>query len=361
MSRIEPRWSPHRGSDVGRWPGHPRSGGAGYEQNHGVPGVVYILHNEGLKAGYWKIGCTRRSGGTRASQLNADANTGTPGAFRCVFEQRTTDCGRAEQLVFQRLHAHRRGKWGQEFFEVELDLARRTITSVCAEIDGAHLHPVPPLRPDPPAVHVPFAPTHPSPRNTDSRGAAWIVILLVLFIMWVSTTRTSNTPAVRSNAAAPTASVSESSPRKQQQPVLRASKATKPLAEGHRERRSSVDGAHGADAAAGPESFIEQDVLDRPLDAQEGQETAVMSGLTQDERQSAESACSNARRTQGPSAYNDCLAAKVRELEEVPPVDLTGFSKGDVQLIQSLCSTDKALKGPAAYRACLARRALSLP
>ena len=102
-----------------------------YEQNHGVPGVVYVLVNDGLREGFVKIGCSRRSGAIRAKELNDDANTGTPGMFRCVFECATSDCGRAEQEVFRILAAKRRGKWGQEFFEVSLAHAQAVVANVC--------------------------------------------------------------------------------------------------------------------------------------------------------------------------------------------------------------------------------------
>src|SRR5688572_20286223 len=93
-------------SKLGKWYYRPDSGDRGFDQNNGVAGVVYILSNDGFKEGYYKIGCSRRSGHARAFSLNADANTGTPGSFKCVFEQRTVDCGRAERLVFERLHKH---------------------------------------------------------------------------------------------------------------------------------------------------------------------------------------------------------------------------------------------------------------
>src|SRR6266536_3164513 len=99
-----------------------------YQQNHGVPGVVYVLDNPGLRDGFFKVGCSRRSGPTRAFDLNSDAGTGTPGTFRCIFEYGTRDCGRAEQLVFMELHAHRRGKPGQEYFQVELEYAKQVIS-----------------------------------------------------------------------------------------------------------------------------------------------------------------------------------------------------------------------------------------
>ena len=118
----------------------------GYDQNMGKAGVIYILENDGLRSGWVKIGCSSRSGAIRAAELNTDANTGTPGVFRCVFESRTLDCGRAERLVFKELSSHRRGKWGQEFFEVEIGHAKAVIRRVCAAVDDAAAPPPPPRR-----------------------------------------------------------------------------------------------------------------------------------------------------------------------------------------------------------------------
>jgi T5orf172 domain len=101
----------------------------------GKPGVIYVLKNDGLRDGWIKIGCSTRSGHARATDLNTDANTGTPGVFRCIYQLRTLDCGTAEQEVFARLSAYRRGKWGQEFFEVDLSLAKETINLVCSDVD----------------------------------------------------------------------------------------------------------------------------------------------------------------------------------------------------------------------------------
>ena len=107
-----------------------------YDQNIGRPGVVYILTNPGLREGYVKIGCSRYSGKKRAEDLNLKANTGTPGKFKCIYEKKTQDCGKAEQEVFKILAKHRRGKKYQEFFEVSIDLAKETIVEVCNKIDG---------------------------------------------------------------------------------------------------------------------------------------------------------------------------------------------------------------------------------
>lgn len=113
-----------------------RSSGNSFTQCVGKPGVVYILKNDGLKPGFFKIGCSTRSGEARSRDLNFDANTGTPGIFECVFQYRTQDCGTAEQRVFKVLHLHRKGKRGQEFFEIDFELAKKTILEMCVSVDA---------------------------------------------------------------------------------------------------------------------------------------------------------------------------------------------------------------------------------
>jgi len=42
---------------------------------HGTPGTIYILQNDGLRQGLYKIGATRRSGVSKAMELNRDRNS----------------------------------------------------------------------------------------------------------------------------------------------------------------------------------------------------------------------------------------------------------------------------------------------
>jgi hypothetical protein len=112
--------------------------GANYDQNDGVAGGVYILGNKALKFNYQKIGCTRYSGRKRASDLNKDANTGTPAHFFCAFEQKTVDCGLAEKRVHQRLASYRRGKKGQEYFELPYKDAKTAVIEECQKVDSEY-------------------------------------------------------------------------------------------------------------------------------------------------------------------------------------------------------------------------------
>ncbi|MDR3425331.1 MAG: GIY-YIG nuclease family protein [Alphaproteobacteria bacterium] len=110
---------------------------ANYDQNDGVPGVVYILTNRGLAWNYLKIGCTRHSGEKRADDLNRDANTGTPGEFKCRFQKGAVDCGLAEKRVFERLKNYRANtqKTMQEFFCLDLGLAKTAVSEECEKVN----------------------------------------------------------------------------------------------------------------------------------------------------------------------------------------------------------------------------------
>ena len=109
-----------------------------YDQNDGVPGVVYILRNESFKDDWLKIGQSRHSGHIRAQRMNREASTGLPAHHVCVFECRTLDCGRAEKSIFTTLRDYRKGR--QEFFEIDIKIAKTIIIAECHSIDVEILH-----------------------------------------------------------------------------------------------------------------------------------------------------------------------------------------------------------------------------
>lgn len=107
---------------------------ANYDQNDGVAGVVYIIVNQAFALNNLiKVGCSRRSGAARADELNKDATTGIPAEYECVWECKTLDCGRAEKKIHNALSKCRRGKWGQEWFNVDLDEAKSVIIKICLD------------------------------------------------------------------------------------------------------------------------------------------------------------------------------------------------------------------------------------
>jgi hypothetical protein len=281
------------------------SGTGGFDQNIGIAGVIYILSNDGFRDGYYKIGCSRRSGRARAFDLNVDANTGTPGSFRCVFEQRTVDCGRAERLVFERLRKYRRGKPGQEFFEVELDLARQTILSVCADVDSTRTPPTSaprlPIAPSarqegrtaytPPAAATSTTVMPPQEGHSRSR-ATWLIglVVLPLLILWVQEQGAKSTP------------------------VSPSISATSPLA-----------------------------TPPKPAEHQ----------LSRDELDSIEAVCSDAMQVRGPAAYRKCTQEHRRSLVGSELPSLAALDRKEFALVQAACWNAKNKVGPKAYGDCL--------
>jgi hypothetical protein len=82
-----------------------------------------------------------------------------------------------------------------------------------------------------------------------------------------------------------------------------------------------------------------------------------LSSLTFSERQSIESACSQAKYLQGPAAYDQCLVRQIRSWSAGPKQpDLSNMTPPERQSIESACSQAKYLEGPAAYDQCLVRQ-----
>lgn len=326
--------------------GSGRARGGDYQQNVGVPGVVYILANEGLRAGWYKIGCSRRSGEARAMDLNIDANTGTPGAYRCVFEVESRDCGTAEQLVFAQLAAYRRGKWGQEFFEVELAHAEGVIEAICHEVETR-------AAPEPVPAWTERKPIRPRVRRARwwKRALAGTVVGAIA-IAWMA--RDGRNPDAQKDAA-PVSSTTGMAPKKAQSPASGPRGARPAVASPSRQQPLADP------ATTSPRTVDDPMPLPPPVElarARQEQPPIDLSGFSHDERESAEAVCSAARKS-GAAPYQQCLEARLAELASVPPVDLTGLSQGDLQALLALCSPDKFVRGPAAYRNCIARNMLT--
>lgn len=96
-------------------------------QMYGVPGLIYILENSGLRPGFYKIGITRRSGWAKAVELNRDVQNSIPGSYECVFEHRARNCGAALDDVLKEIHFCRRGKREQNFFEIDCNRLQQII------------------------------------------------------------------------------------------------------------------------------------------------------------------------------------------------------------------------------------------
>jgi hypothetical protein len=103
----------------------------------GVPGVIYILRNSALREGYLHIGLTRRTGYSKALELNRDQKLGIPGEYECVFEMRAQDSGAALEKIFKGLQSFRRGKREQDFFEIAVEHAQRIVEFSIEQTDFA--------------------------------------------------------------------------------------------------------------------------------------------------------------------------------------------------------------------------------
>lgn len=102
---------------------------------HGTPGTIYILENDGLRKGLYRIGATRRSGVSKAMELNRDNLHTIPGNYECVFELHTKDCGQALDEILKEFQHHRRGKKSQSFYDLDLDVAADKIANIIANIN----------------------------------------------------------------------------------------------------------------------------------------------------------------------------------------------------------------------------------
>ncbi len=323
-----------------------RSSGGNYDQNVGVPGVVYILENEGLRSGFVKIGCTRHSGAHRARNLNDDARTGTPGTFKCVYELHTLDCGRAEQQVFVELANHRRGKWGQEFFEVELAHAREVIQRVCRAVDEVAALRPPPVVPSPlmsaPSWERPLTPPMRKRSRNSLRGVLiFLVVGIAIWAWW----RVSPTPIPRVAAAAPNA---------QHAPAIQNKSPKKSKPDLSADERASLDAACSTEKRAGVPAVYAQ-CQQRLLGKLASAPPPVdLSGLTALERMSMNSACSHDRDTLGPAALRACLDRQVTRLKESPDhIDLSRLSRDVRMSVDAACDYAEHTFGPVDYYQCV--------
>jgi hypothetical protein len=82
-----------------------------------------------------------------------------------------------------------------------------------------------------------------------------------------------------------------------------------------------------------------------------------LSGLTSSERQSIEAACSHAKYSEGPAAYDQCLHRQlVAWTAGSKQPDLSSLTSSERQSIEAACSHPKYSEGPAAYDQCLYRQ-----
>jgi plasmid maintenance system killer protein len=369
-----------------------------YRSLVGLAGVVYILENEGLRQGWYKIGCSTRSGQARANDLNLDAGTGTPGLFQCVYQCRSVDCGTAEQEVFAALGSYRRGKWGQEFFHIDIDLAKSTIEKICADVDRRHLDAAPRVQERKATSEAPrqseglaqtvYAPSNAVPTSsTHQSKRIWIVAAaLIAAFLWFRSGPNVQAPTPNQ----PVASTSKNSNWKPQasmdSPQRDAGKRvdpSMPQVGGQSVARDSpkssvtkrtttsddratsppqpAKDAHGVDVSRQPRQVLppgakSQDALNEDIPR-----NIDLSSLNPMEKRSIDSACLHERLNGGPAAYNRCLTKQLAALEAAPRnIDLSSLNPMEKRSIDSACLHERLNGGPAAYNRCLTKQLAAL-
>ena len=374
-----------------------------YDRNDGLPGVVYVLHNEAMREGVYKIGQSTRSGQARAHDLNRTVGTETPKLFKCIFEMNTVDCGRAEKAVHFRLSAHRMTK--QEYFDVDIELAKTVIIEECNnQILARPLQPIVPPTPcvsfESNAAAHQITPTFESPTVTQTSKSYlaylfWIAAAIGLALFWPEKNKPSpaisyappitSAPTFQPNyslalkreieTTSPAAAPPKPAPLSAKKVPIDSQATAEPdeklpSSQGDlasriktlsREEQSSLESACFTDKHRnGPAAYNK--CREKQLTAlQAGTSAPNLAGLSTEEKSSLESVCFTDKHRNGPAAYNKCREKQLTALQEGTPVpNLAGLSREEKSSLESACFTDKHRNGPAAYNKCREKQLTAL-
>lgn len=94
-------------------------------------GYIYILFNRALQNDHYKIGMTTKKPEERAREISNA--TGVPRPFEVLYEQKVTDCQKAEGLLHLRLQQYRSAS-NREFFQVPIKTAMKAVDDVADEV-----------------------------------------------------------------------------------------------------------------------------------------------------------------------------------------------------------------------------------
>ncbi len=106
---------------------------------YGTPGSIYVLQNDALRNGLYKIGITRRSGTAKAMELNRDLQHIIPGHYECVFEIHSKNCSLAYEQLLQHFRQFKQGKRQNEFYQLDLDEFSAKATDIVVQINRKQL------------------------------------------------------------------------------------------------------------------------------------------------------------------------------------------------------------------------------
>lgn len=112
---------------------------------YGTPGSIFVLQNDALRPGLYKIGITRRSGTAKAMELNRDLQHIIPGHYECVFEIHSKNCSLAFEQLVQHFRQAKTGKRQNEFYQLDLDEFSARATDIVAQVNRQRLAMAPAL------------------------------------------------------------------------------------------------------------------------------------------------------------------------------------------------------------------------
>ncbi|MES2105533.1 MAG: GIY-YIG nuclease family protein [Pseudomonadota bacterium] len=379
--------------------------------NHGVPGIVYLLANQGLRAGVFKIGSTRRSGWSKAMELNRDIHNTIPGSFVCEFEMHTRDSGKALELIFEELQYCHRGRKEQDYYELELERAREVIGRICSGVDEdiltRHKARLDQLRHHDQQGDIEVAGDEHAAGNEASAGVfkkayLWMTaaasMLALVALAWVFTAWTDGNRLYASNMVGRQANTADASAAVQNgftgsndaaasadhaaetaatdgvvlplmipasKPALH-DKYAAVLARLSAQERSAIGLACLTSSDENGSRKVSGDAFSACVTRQlaafdPAQRPAGIAELNQDEKKSLEYVCLGDRYGKGLAAYNACLNKQLAEFDPSKrPGSMSRLSPSLQHSIQSACAQDKYRNGPAAYNQCLSRQLAQL-
>jgi hypothetical protein len=96
-------------------------------------GYVYILSNPLFRSTLLKIGMTTRTPEQRAMEMY-EGHTGVPNNFTVEFKKEVANCEFAEEVIHHRLDNFRVNEY-REFFEINIEEAKKIINEVCKDVE----------------------------------------------------------------------------------------------------------------------------------------------------------------------------------------------------------------------------------
>ncbi len=345
--------------------------------NHGVPGIVYLLANQGLRDGVYKIGSTRRSGWSKAMELNRDIHNTIPGSFVCEFETHTRDSGRALEQIFQELHYCHRGRKEQDYYELELDRAKEVIGRICATVDEdiltRHKARLDQIRHHDQQGDIELAAdAHlakgDAPAGVFKKAYLWMTaavsMVAVVAIAWVITAWTDGNHLYAGNVAG-RQSISGDAGAAVQNGFTGSSDARTGIVHTAAAATPSTLSAMttmtaAAGATTAPADMELPVILPAIKASAQDKYGAILAKLSEQEKSAIGLACltqKNGDKKNGSAAFSNCVTRQLAVFDpSLRPAGLSALNADEKSSLEYACLGDKYGKGLAAYNSCLSRQ-----